>query len=42
MNIDFNKNNDGLVPVIIQDANTKKRIDVRLYEPRSFKSNSRH
>jgi phosphoribosyl-ATP pyrophosphohydrolase/phosphoribosyl-AMP cyclohydrolase len=23
MNIDFNKNNDGLVPVIVQDANTK-------------------
>lgn len=23
MNIDFNKNNDGLVPVIIQDENTK-------------------
>jgi len=23
MNIDFNKNNDGLVPVIIQDASTK-------------------
>ena len=23
MNIDFNKNNDGLVPVIIQDTNTK-------------------
>ncbi|WP_159023235.1 bifunctional phosphoribosyl-AMP cyclohydrolase/phosphoribosyl-ATP diphosphatase HisIE [Formosa sp. L2A11] len=24
MNIDFNKNNDGLVPAIIQDASTKK------------------
>ena len=24
MNIDFNKNNDGLVPAIIQDATTKK------------------
>lgn len=24
MNIDFNKNNDGLVPAIIQDAETKK------------------
>jgi len=23
MNIDFNKNNDGLVPAIIQDATTK-------------------
>ena len=23
MNIDFNKNNDGLVPAIVQDANTK-------------------
>jgi len=24
MNIDFNKNNDGLVPAIIQDAKTSK------------------
>ncbi|TBW29305.1 bifunctional phosphoribosyl-AMP cyclohydrolase/phosphoribosyl-ATP diphosphatase HisIE [Gramella sp. KN1008] len=24
MNIDFNKNSDGLVPAIVQDANTKK------------------
>ena len=23
MNIDFNKNNDGLVPAIVQDAETK-------------------
>jgi hypothetical protein len=32
MNIDFNKNKDGLVPAIIQDVTTKKCFDVGLYE----------
>ena len=32
MNIDFNKNNDGLVPAIIQDATTKNVLMLGLYE----------
>ena len=32
MKVDFTKNSDGLVPAIVQDARTKKHIDVRLYE----------
>ena len=32
MNIDFNKNSDGLVPAIIQDATTKNVAHVGIYE----------
>ena len=34
MEIDFEKSADGLVPAIVQDAETRKIFDARLYEPR--------
>ena len=36
MKIDFNKNSEGLVPAIIQDATSKECSHVGLYESRSF------
>ena len=37
MNIDFDKNNDGLVPAIIQDATTKKVLMLGYMNPGSLK-----
>ncbi|MGY5847232.1 bifunctional phosphoribosyl-AMP cyclohydrolase/phosphoribosyl-ATP diphosphatase HisIE [Salegentibacter sp. HM20] len=36
MNIDFNKNNDGLVPAIIQDANTKNVLMLGFMNEEAF------
>ncbi len=41
MNIDFNKNEDGLVPAIIQDANTQKVLMLGYMNEEAFlKTNS--
>ncbi|AVR46201.1 bifunctional phosphoribosyl-AMP cyclohydrolase/phosphoribosyl-ATP diphosphatase [Christiangramia fulva] len=41
MNIDFNKNSDGLVPAIIQDANTRKVLMLGYMNEEAFlKTNS--
>ena len=42
MNIDFNKNNDGLVPAIIQDASTKAVLMLGYMNEEAYKKNSRN
>lgn len=37
MNIDFNKNNDGLVPAIVQDANTKNVLMLGYMNQEAYK-----
>ena len=37
MNIDFNKNNDGLIPAIIQDATTKNVLMLGYMNEEAFK-----
>ena len=39
MDIDFNKNNDGLVPAIIQDSTTKNVLMLGYMNEEAFKKN---
>ena len=41
MNIDFNKNSDGLVPAIIQDATTKNVLMLGYMNAAAFKKQKR-